>query len=790
VIAARSIRKRMLLSMIAMAIVVIGIAVPATDRLIDGIFSRFEIDEAEDEGYRLELLLSERMRRLRGSAQDYANWAATADYVRGRNPGYVDQNLYTDSLNTFGADYVFVADRDLSVRYLGGTPRFAGGGARQSLHPLPIELVAPLLRDQRVADQLRRPGGLGLIRKLGGRWYMVGIGAIGYPGRNDDEAPLGLLGFVAELDDERLAQVRTLARVPFTLDERLHESAVSRLEGGYVVMHRLLRDTGGAPTAAIDMRYRQPLAGQIAMMRKLVLTLSIVIFAIGIVMIWLFLDRVVILRLERLHTEVSALHAGRRETLSLSRRADEVDALAEEFGRAYAELRQVKEQWRHEALHDTLTGLGNRARLVQRLSTALIGEERYDGSVWLLLVDLDGFKTINDLFGHGIGDNVLMSVGQKLREIEHDRLYAFRLSGDEFAVLALGIDLNGACALADWINRAIRTSDLVENRRGMLTASIGLACSDSPSGRTVPSELMQRADIALYSIKRDSRDHYAVFDERILDTIQRDNELLRGLRDAIESEDIDVWFQPIVSAHDHLPRGFEALARWRHPKIGDIAPSNFVAMAEQHHIAGALDRVVLRKAIRALPALRACAPHATLSVNASAQSLLDPTYPVAILRSLADNGLSGETLCLEVTENVLAANENALAETLSLLQAQGVRIELDDFGIGYSSLARLARIKPDAIKLDGSFVRDRHHDGGRACRAVIGLAREFAIKTVAEYVESQDDADFLRETGCDALQGYFFSPPQPLENIMEWLQEQRQAEADDGGKFVVSASGG
>jgi predicted signal transduction protein with EAL and GGDEF domain len=347
---------------------------------------------------------------------------------------------------------------------------------------------------------------------------------------------------------------------------------------------------------------------------------------------------------------------------------------------------------------------------------------------------------------------------------------AFRLGGDEFAVLVEPCGRAQALALAASLNLALREGQFCDHAGTQISASIGVV--HKPAASRVPhaSDLIQRADIALYSVKRGNRDDHALFDDSMLHAIQQRNEIERALREAIAEGRIETWFQPIVSADDHRVLRLEALARWHHGQRGWIEPSRFVAIAEQNYLAAALDLGVLRAAVQALPRIRALVPHAGMSVNVSVQSLLDADYIAAVPRILAEGGLCGHDLILELTETMLSENEQVLARPIAVLREHGVLIQLDDFGVGYSSLGRLAQLDPLGIKLDGSFVLNRRHGGDRVCRAVIGLADQLGIQVTAEFVESQEDAQFLRSAGCAALQGYWLTAPLPLAQLLEWLR--------------------
>jgi diguanylate cyclase (GGDEF)-like protein len=774
----RSIRRQLLISLSLMAVVFISIFLPLTDRLISHQFEKFQIDEAQDEARRLERVLVDRGQRLRASAFDYADWGQTVDYVQGKAPTYIEENISTSALVSLDTDYIFIVDRALSVRYYAGVPEYAGQPDSEVLQPLPASELTPLLSDPRIRSVLDQPGGRSLIIRVGERWHLVAACPIAYPGASANKPSYGILGFAAELSPQRIERISSLIGVPFALSTPTAMPQHARLEdSGDVVMYRVVADTNGRPMVGLDIRYPQPLADQIRMTRQLLLSAALGIFVIGGILIWLLVDRGVILRLERMDTQLNAIASGEQQSLPITRNDDEVDRLAAGFNRLYNELHAVNQTWRHEALHDPLTGLGNRAQLLRQIEHHL-AEPPDRRLLGLLLLDLDGFKTVNDIYGHAVGDRVLKRVAACLLEALPKHTPCFRLGGDEFAVLVDGRTESDVHALASHLNAILRSSNFAENVGTLLSVSIGIAWAPEDRTTIVPSELMQRADIALYSIKRRTRDGYAIFDDSMLQSMQHQSDIQGSLRQAIDQNAIEAWFQPIVSARDRRPLRFEVLARWRHETLGWVAPSEFIPVAEQFHMAAALDLDVLQKGLVALPSLRAFAPQIGLSVNVSAQSLLDCEYPNHVERLLAEHGLCGDDLILEVTETTLTQNEDALLAPIAALHALGIRIELDDFGVGHSSLGRLAQLQPHGIKLDGSFVHNLHNGGDRVCRAVIGMARQLGIQVTAECVESEAEASFLEASGCDALQGFLFSRPMPFNDILTWLSERPASNRD------------
>ncbi|WP_169742234.1 putative bifunctional diguanylate cyclase/phosphodiesterase [Arenimonas composti] len=750
-----------------MALVVVGIALPLADAVIGVKFGAFEVGKARDDADRLQLLLSERMERLRAQVVDYAEWVDAVDYMRGADNGFIAENITADGMDNFGVDRVFVLGPALEVR--DASELVLPPGRAPKLQALPAERLRPVLADSRVRGIHNRRGGRAFLMPIDGEWFLVAVAAVIDPNDLAGSRDAGVIGFASAISGRRGEEIEAVAKLPLRLTTEPAGPLGSRLDGDEVHTVRRLLDSDGEPTAWLDLHHPRPLAAQTRIARILLLAMAVGIFVVGSLLVWQLVDRRLIRRLERMHAELDALAGGRREALAVSGAGDEIDALAGRFNLLVGELGEVSRRWAHEASHDALTGLGNRASLLRTLDA----EGHGDTAATLLLVDLDGFKAVNELFGHALGDHVLTRVAHRLREADL-AADAWRIGGDEFALRLPGADPEHALATAARLREAVAGLALSGVARGVLHACVGVALRE-PGQALRGEEFLQRAEVALHAAKTGRSGGIAMFDAAMLLSLQEDAALARALDRAILDGGIEPWFQPIVAAADGRVRGFEVLARWRHRDAGWIAPARFIAVAERNHLAAGVDRLVLRQALQALPRLQAAAPGVGLSVNASAQSLLDGSYIEAVSAMLGDAPALAPALTLEITETAFSENEQALVPPVEALRGLGVRVVLDDFGVGHSSLARLAHLRPAGIKLDGAFVRQRRDGGDRICRAVIGLAHEFDIAVTAEWIETAEDAACLRDWKCDTLQGNHFAAPMPLAATLAWMQEPLRA---------------
>jgi len=415
----------------------------------------------------------------------------------------------------------------------------------------------------------------------------------------------------------------------------------------------------------------------------------------------------------------------------------------------------------HQVYHDSLTGLPNRVYFAERLARALTEFATYS-PVSVLLLDLDRFKVVNDSLGHEAGDRLLVSVAQRLAECVRPTDTAARLGGDEFAVLLCGTDGRGATRVAERIFAAFAASFTVGDQQLTVTASIGIAPNIS-EGDT-PAGLVRDADVALYRAKAEGKARYAVFDARTDAHAQEQLAREQELRHALERNDLIVRYQPLVNLQTGEIAGVEALVRWPHPIWGTVPPDAFIALAEEADLIGLLDRWVLTEACRQASAWHAEHPERPpliISVNLSARDFGEAHLVVDIARVLHETGVNPRWVQLELTESVMLAEVDSTLRTLHALKALGVRLALDDFGMGYSSLRYLLHLPVDVLKVDRSFVAGigDNTESTAIVHTIILLAQARGLEVIAEGIETAAQAAALRALGCTFGQGYYFASP-------------------------------
>jgi diguanylate cyclase (GGDEF)-like protein/PAS domain S-box-containing protein len=437
-------------------------------------------------------------------------------------------------------------------------------------------------------------------------------------------------------------------------------------------------------------------------------------------------------------------------------------------------LRRSEARLRYQAFHDLLTGLANRHLFLEHLEQALRRTGRTRGrKVAVLFMDLDNFKVINDSLGHQVGDVLLTAVSERLQGCLRPQDTLARFGGDEFTVLLEEVaNPNEAVRVAERILETFRSPFVLDGREAVVTVSIGIALGTASTKNS--EELLRDADTAMYRAKAQGTLKYEFFDrgmyERTLVRRNVENDLWR----ALENDEFEVHYQPIVNLGTDEVWGVEALVRWQHPEKGLLHPSQFVPLAERNGLIVPLGKLAMEDACKLAKELQRSRPRLrplVAGVNYSARQLEHPDSTHAVEELLRRTGLQAGLLHLDITETAYISAAAAHESNLDKLKGLGVGISIDDFGMGYSSLSYLKRLPADTLKVDKSFVAGLGEDvqDTAIVQMVIDLAHAFEMEAVAEGVESKKQAEQLKEMGCDMAQGYYFARPLPPEELSEFL---------------------
>ena len=433
--------------------------------------------------------------------------------------------------------------------------------------------------------------------------------------------------------------------------------------------------------------------------------------------------------------------------------------------------KRLERQLIAQATHDALTALPNRTLLRERLAAEVAAARRHAHAVWVVFIDLDRFKFINDSLGHGVGDMVLKQVAERLRAATGPKDTVARLGGDEFVLVVpdLTHDADPAHFMDDVMRALVRPMD-VAGRTLSLTCSAGMA--RFPDDSSVLEDLVEKADIAMYSAKQQGRNNWQLFTAAMQEELHDRVQIETALHTALAHNELFLHFQPQHAGKSNQLVGVEALLRWRHPTLGIIKPERFIPIAEENGLIVPIGAWVLRTACMQCKAWQASGfPTLRLAVNLSPRQFSQVDFVDSVAAVLRDSGLDARWLTLELTENLVMSDVEASIEKLGQLKALGVNLSIDDFGTGYSGLSYLKRFPIDELKIDRSFIRDIADDGESAAivLAIISLARNLNLRVIAEGVETVEQIAYLQENGCNDLQGYFFSRPLPALECRSFL---------------------
>ena len=461
---------------------------------------------------------------------------------------------------------------------------------------------------------------------------------------------------------------------------------------------------------------------------------------------------------------------------------DELSFVARALNDTVAQTEIATNRLAQQATHDTLTGLPNRALVLDRLAGALARSQRTGTMLAVLFIDLDRFKPINDSLGHHTGDEVLSVVAGRLTMLLRGVDTVGRLAGDEFVVICEAVAAPGAAVstaerVVTELSRPIMTGAGNTTREVSVGASVGVAYAVGSTDLT-PADLVRDADVAMYRAKQRGRGRVEVFDDALRIAVEQRLQTQDDLRHAIDGGQIRTFFQPIIDGATAAVYGFEALARWQHPARGLIGPDEFIEVAEESGLIVPLGAEILAQACAQAARWRTERPGGAplrVTVNVASGQLAHRSFVPTVAAVLADTGLEPHTLCLEITETTIMADTEAAADTLRAIRALGVHLAIDDFGTGYSSLTYLRRFPVETLKIDRSFVAGigRDHEDEAIVDMVLSLGRALGLQVVAEGVETADQLDRLRQLGCDLMQGYYYGKPMPPEKIEDFLRQRQ-----------------
>lgn len=771
-----------------------GIYGLSTRSVLDG-FVSIEEQRAHAEAERVSQGLASAVREVHAKASDWANWDDTHDFMASRDPEFLKANVYADAFRPMAIDLVAFLAADHGLIAEMAVPSLDGSQLSARALLLGLDRAGLLGRAAEDAD------GVSGILLSGSRPVAVSVRSVR---RNDGGGDFrGWLLFARSLHAGASDSLRQVAehQVEFSSPKDEAPAAARRSvlithENAIDVLTRV-QDIHGAHS--IQVRTTIP-RETYAYGKQVVSTVAWQLLAIGtlLFLVTLFVtERYAVARVCKLTGQVQRVRssnqggrvalAGRDELAGL---AGAINGMLDQIDDDSTQLRKSEERLRlqnenleqivaertreieHQAFHDQLTSLPNRALFMDRVALALRRTQRSRAITGVLFIDLDNFKLVNDSLGHSVGDLLLTGVAERLVHAVRPGDTVARLGGDEFTVLLEDLgSADEASNVAQRILKALRKPVQAGDRETFACASIGVAVTADPE--LGADALLKNADTAMYRAKADGKSTFVFYDETMRDRVVERLEIETDLRRALVNRELSVAYQPIFDVATHTMVGAEALARWNHPTRGSIPPGQFIPVAEETGLILSIGYWVMGEACRAAKAWidQLDDRPFVISVNLSARQLMRDDVVTQVRRVLKETGLPPERLQLEITESVLITDREGVVAKAVELRNLGVKLALDDFGTGYSSLSMLRTLPLDTLKIDRGFiVRLFEEEGASAIvEAIVHVARSLHIEVTGEGVETPTQEQFVKSVGVQSAQGYLYARPMAPEQFTQEL---------------------
>lgn len=795
------IRYRLMLAIVAVVSCAAVIVYTVTSPPIKASFAALERNRAQDDVIRIHRALEQVLAGIHAKSVDWANWDDTYTYLQNKNQAFLDSNLAPEALGDLKLDLVMFLEPSGKIVHQSDNAAKPSTGA----------YIAKELNDRGLLKSGHAEGdGLSGILLYKGQPIALSLRPV--VRSNGDGPSRGWVVFAKYLDSSTLSSLREITRnlvsfaSPDSADSR---SIVTQLQskGTYIADagqdsisgYSLFNDLSGKPALLLQTSFSKKVSALGARTISSVnFQLLLMAFALGSILI-LVVERIAISRTIALRNQVSKINdladgaqvtiTGKDEIGALAAHINEmllklqdnakILLLREEQLKAYNEsleqtVQERTQEIEHQAFHDKLTGLPNRALFKNRLDLARGRAKRNKLGTAVLFVDLDNFKLVNDSLGHGMGDRLLVDISQILSGNVRPGDTTARLGGDEFTILLEDLsDIDEAVNAAERILQALRRPIKLGNHETYACASIGIAFCNDP--KVDGEAILRNADTAMYRAKASGKSTYVVYDATMNDHAIERLELETSLRSAIAHGELSVHYQPLIDLETNQMLGAEALARWHHPLRGNVPPSEFIPIAEDTGLIISIGYWVLEQACAKTvewskqPGSRPL----MISVNLSGKQLQRDDVVERVKEVLEKTGLNPKQLKLEITESVLMNDREDVIDKMSRLKALGLHLALDDFGTGYSSLSTLRAFPIDTLKIDRSFIsRLGEEDGAMAIvEAILALAKTMRMDVTGEGVETDSQHNIIRELGCNTGQGYLFDKPLTAEAFEARLAE-------------------
>lgn len=530
---------------------------------------------------------------------------------------------------------------------------------------------------------------------------------------------------------------------------------------------------------------KSQIRSKLSQLLSIAVIMSFTAFLVTSTIIYLAISRTIITPLEIVKKQLANIGSSKFSIAKNVNVVDEIGELSKGLESANQSIIENQQALKSLAYYDELTGLANRHHFFENLSKYMSYCDRHNENLSLLFMDLDGFKEVNDTLGHEAGDSILHQVAERLKAgVRNEDIITSnpdyedsdalsRLGGDEFTIILFGIEHSGEAAIiADRLINSLNDIFEVEGHQFHLGASIGIA--HYPQDGKDSTTLLKNADTAMYAAKEKGKNTFSFYNERMSEEALLKHQLTNDLRIDLNEGRLELHYQPQIDSKTGMIKGVEALIRWPHKTLGMVPPPRLIAIAEETGLILSLGKWVLRRACEDLVEFKKLnIANFTTSVNVSAAQLMSSGLDIDVQTALDDFHLNGNELILEITETILIQNVNDISDIMKNLTESSVRFSLDDFGTGYSSLASLQQLNIDELKIDRSFISEctNNENSSAIVRAILAMAKQLGITSVAEGVETEEQAKFLSSLNCEILQGFHYSRPLPIMDAMNLIRK-------------------
>ncbi|MEN9659930.1 MAG: hypothetical protein RL571_3395 [Pseudomonadota bacterium] len=731
-------------------------------------FTQFEKRSIHRDLDAANLLINEQLISHKKFAGDYSIWNDSYAFMGKENKEYIASNYTYEAVSNMGNDFIFLIHPNGKIALSVILSDFLGLPSGQSIINQESEYTSSILKKLNLKTEMEIIEPRSFILFLDDQAYIIALASI--VKSNGSGPPRGLTVMGRHINSNRLTHLQKLSQIPFKITPPQGVGEVILFSNQN---YQAMRLTQGTNAYTININGTRPLykEGQFAYI--LLLCNLIAVWAISLILVMLGLGHLIIKRITFYSQKLHKIRLGSQSDGRLQHAGiDEIDFLALSVNELLDEIESQHQKLIRDALYDPLTSLGNRSRLNEQLKLSLsLLRRKTINSLCLLLIDLDGFKMVNDIHGHPAGDQLLIVLSKRILETIRESDCAVRLGGDEFAILLtnpLNIDI--AAQITERIRAQLSLPVDFGPQKLRVSASIGLVYLDNDFKQNLLAEdLIKKADIAMYQAKHAGRDRVIIFDQAMESLLDEYQKLEDDLRSSVDEDLIDISFQPILSADGTTLESLEVLGRWFHPKLGLISPERFIPIAENARLIRRYTLSVLKKSCMVAKMEFGVFPDLRLSVNISVQEMLETNFLDDLHAILLETDFPPHLLNLELTESLLAKNESELSQVMQDCCKLGIKFHIDDFGTGYSSLARLHALPIDALKIDKAFVKRIDYGGETLIKAVIEMAHSLNMKVVCEGVETLEQAQCIAQLGGDYIQGYFYAKPMATSELSMWL---------------------